>query len=135
MLLPDIFMMSVILTSASAFDCSDPHHGPCKKSSQCEPLVTPMNSTHLRINWENVFEEGCEDGYIEKMEIETNEETTTVTHKKVKLSQKETFVKANPCLQHIIYIKLFMTDTYRATHGRSFLTTPAYKIQQDRTRQ
>ena len=134
---PGVCIIAVILTSTWAsdvWDCSDTHEGPCKRMNQCRPLVTPMNSTHLRVNWENVFEEGCEDGFIEKMEIETKEETTTVTHKKVKLSQKETFVKANPCLQHIIYIKLFMTGSYSANHSRSFVTTPAMeynKIEQE----
>ena len=123
----DIFMIAVILTSASALPlCSDDHKGPCKRTNQCQPSVTPENSTHLLVNWENVFEEGCEDGYIEKMEIETREETTTsVTHKKVKLSQKETLVKANPCLQHIITVKMIMTPTYSRTYGRGALRTPA----------
>ena len=122
----EICVVAVILTSTSALDlCSDKHEGPCKKSSSCEPLVTPMNSTHLRVNWENVFEEGCEDSHIETMEIETKENRTTAKRKTVTLSQKETFVKVSPCQQHIITVKMIMTDTYGHAQGRSFLTTPA----------
>ena len=127
MLIRDICVIAIILASASAdiqsndLDlCSDTHDGPCKRSSQCEPLVIPKNSTHLRVNWENAFE-GCEDSHIEKMVIEIVENLTTTTRETVKLSQKEASVEANPCLQHIIRVKLSMTSAYRFTHGRSYL--------------
>ena len=66
----DVCVIAVILTSTSALDlCSDPHKGPCKKTSQCEPSVIPMNSTHLLVNWENVLSEGCQESHIENMDI------------------------------------------------------------------
>jgi len=128
MLRCDISVIAFILTLASAVAldlCSDTHKGPCKRSSQCELLATPGNSTHLKVNWENVLEEGCEDNHIQNMAIETLENTTTGTKTIVNLSQKETFVRANPCLQHIIHVKMIMTQTYSDTYGRSFLATPA----------
>jgi len=121
MFVPNIFLVAFILTSASAFDpCYDSHKGPCKKTSQCLPLVTPMNSTHLRVNWEKVFE-GCKDSHIKKMKIEVEENTSSRKEQTATLSQKETFVQADPCLQHNIRVRLILTQSYSDEYGRRFL--------------
>ena len=121
----DICVVAVILTSTSALDlCSDPHGGPCKKTNKCEPSVTPKNSTHLLVNWENVFEEGCE-SHIKKMEIVILEKKSTEKRKAVSLSQKESVVLANPCLAHIVRIELFLTDSYSGSYGRNNLRSPS----------
>ena len=123
-----VYVIALILTSTSALDlCSDRHKGPCKKTSQCEPSVIPMNSTHLLVNWENVFSQECEESHIDKIEvveIVNLENVSKINRNAVSRSQKETVVLADPCLAHIIGVSLFMTDDYSATFGRSFLQSP-----------
>ena len=125
-------IIALILTSASALDlCSDPHDGPCKKSSQCSPNVTPANSTHMLVNWENAFK-GCQDEHIEKTEIQIKRkvgptgpsETRTVTV----TSQEKTFhVEANPCLRQTIAIILVMKQKYSEDYGRGAIRTPGFQ--------
>ena len=98
--------------------CSDQHAGPCKRSSQCWPLVTPSNSTHLRVSWKNVFE-GCEDAQIKEaiLAFRLNNRTSPTTIP-IKRGQLNVSVEANPCIQHSFQVLLFMTKNYSNAYVR-----------------
>ena len=70
------YMVTAIPTLTSAYDCNDIHKGPCKKTSQCEPVVMPKNTTHLVVEWENFLEESCEQRYIQDIKIVVMEESS-----------------------------------------------------------
>ena len=74
MVLFEIFMILALLRSASAYYCDDSHKGPCRKTKQCVPIVTPKNPTHLLVDWETILEEGCEQKYIQEIKIVVVEE-------------------------------------------------------------
>merc|ERR1711990_259053 len=113
-------IVTLILTLSSALDlCSDPHEGPCKRSTHCAPGVTPENSTHLRINWDNIFD-GCQEKHIEKMEIQINEgDSSEPKNEIVTFGNGKAVVLADPCLMQTITISLIMTLSYSNTNGRS----------------
>ena len=125
-----VIFFAMVSSSASnqfyVYDlCPDAHKGPCKRSSQCEPFITPSNSTHLLINWEDVFE-GCQKKHLERIEVEINK---GVTKMKINTSVNEdsASVKANPCLQHDIVITMIMTQNYSDIYGRGVVRTPTFR--------
>ena len=107
--------------------CSDQHPGPCKRSSQCSPLVTPSNSTHLRVSWKNVFE-GCEDAQIKEaiLAFRLNERISPTTIL-IKRGQENDSVEANPCLRHSFQVLLFMTKNYSDTYVRESVLSAIFQ--------
>ena len=100
-----------------AAQCSDAA-GPCKLSSQCLPLVTPSNSTHLLISWKDAFE-GCHADHIEEMYIRIiGEKRKAKRHIFVNLSQDNVSLEADPCLQHSFQIQLSFKQSYEDTYER-----------------
>ena len=123
----EIFMSAALLTSASAYVCNDVHKGPCKKTSQCEPKVTPKNTTHLLVNWENVLEKGCEQKYILDTKIVVIEEgfnSRFQNTKRVPANMKSTTVEADPCKSHLVVVKIDFTLDYSNIHQRSRVVSP-----------
>ena len=122
-----IFMIAALLTSASAYVCNDVHKGPCKKTRHCDPKVTPKNTTHLLVNWENILEESCEQKYILDIKIVVIEEgfnSRFQNTKRVPANMKSTTVEADPCKSHIVVVKIDFTPDYANIHGRSRAQSP-----------
>ena len=120
-------MIAALLTSASAYVCNDVHKGPCKKTRHCDPKVTPKNTTHLLVNWENILEESCEQKYILDIKIAVIEEgfhSRFQNTKRVPANMKSTTVEADPCKSHIVVVKIDFTQDYNSNHGRSRVQSP-----------
>ena len=107
--------------------CYDRHAGPCKRSSQCSPLVTLSNSTHLRVSWKNVFE-GCEDAQIKEailaFRLNNKISPTTIS---IKRGQENVSVEANPCLSYSFQVLLFMTKNYSDTYVRESVLSAIFE--------
>ena len=97
--------------------CSDRHAGPCKLSSQCQPTVTPSNSTHLFVSWKDVFE-GCQDKHIAEAVLAFTEDGGSPKVIDINRGQLNVSVEADPCLQYTFQFLLFFTQSYEDTHGR-----------------
>ena len=123
MFLSKIVIISILLKSVTS-TCVDHHKGPCKRSDQCEPLVTPINSTHLLVNWEKAFHEDCEMSYVEEIVIIVQRYGIT-KRKKVSSDQKETSVEGDPCLLHSIRVVMKLKPSYSSSHKRSTLKSPS----------
>ena len=95
---------------------SDGHAGPCKKSSNCQPMVIPSNSTHLNISWKGVFE-GCRDDHIEVADVVVTQGRRS-RNVYVNLSQESVTVKADPCFHHSFKIYLSFTESYEEDYER-----------------
>ena len=119
------FLLFSASSKTSLDICRDAHKGPCKRSSQCFPKITPSNSTHLLVNWEDVFE-GCESSHIEQMEIQIRRGESH----QVDFKQKHANFEANPCLKHTIVIRMFMAQSYAVSYGRSLLKNPYFEYNQ-----
>ena len=116
-----LMLVSSASSQTSQDPCLDDHDGPCKRSSQCQPKITPSNSTHLLVNWEEVSE-GCE-SHIESIRITT---TNWKSFEAFKFEQKyDSVVEANPCLHHSIAIGLIMTQSYIERYGRGYMSIPS----------
>ena len=124
MVLFEIFLNAALLTSASAYVCSDIHRGPCKRTSQCELKVTPKNTTHLMVSWANFLEEECEQKYIEGVEIVVQKNGYEEKRIPVPPNQKSATVEADPCKSHIVVVKFDFTRDYLDNHGRSRVQSP-----------
>jgi len=124
-----LFVRNLMLstTSASAYGCTDVHKGPCKRTSQCEPVVMPKNTTHLVVEWENFLEESCEQKYIEDIKIVVMEESSNKNTKTVPANMKSTTVEADPCKSHLVIVKFDFTQDYNNNHGRSRVQSPNFK--------
>ena len=120
-------LILIIAASANQDLCPDKHEGPCTRSSQCLPLVTPKNSTHLLVNWENVFE-GCKKKDLERMEIIIQENESPKESKVVTINQEKTFLlEASPCLKQTITIVVVMSQKYTDEHRRAAIRTPGFQ--------
>ena len=86
------------------------------------PKITASNSTHLLVNWEDVFD-GCESSQIERMEIQIKRGESH----QVDFKEKYANFEANPCLLHTIVIRMFMAQSYAVSYGRSFLKSPYFE--------
>ena len=128
-LFPVLFFAMVLSSASNQFYvddlCPDAHKGPCKRSSQCEPFITPSNSTHLLVNWEDVFK-GCQKEHIERMEVEISKGKSKMKIN-ISVSQDSATIKADPCLQHDIVITMIMTKNYSDTYGRGVIRTPTFR--------
>ena len=123
MFLSKVVIISILLKSVTS-TCVDHHKGPCKRTDQCEPLVTPINSTHLLVNWEKAFNEDCEESHVEEIVIIVQRDRIT-KRKKVSSDQKETSVEADPCLSHSIRVVMKLKPSYSSSHKRSTLKSPS----------
>ena len=118
------YLITTIHTLASAYDCNDGHKGPCKKTSQCEPVVMPKNTTHLVVRWENFLEESCEQRYIQEIRIVVVEKGYNEDIKIVPANMKSTTVEADPCKSHLVVVKIDFTLDYSNIHGRIRVQSP-----------
>ena len=123
MFLSKVVIISILLKSVTS-TCVDHHKGPCKRTDQCEPLVTPINSTHLLVNWEKAFNEDCEESYVEEIVIIVQRDRIT-KRKKVSSDQKETSVEADPCLSHSIRVVMKLKPSYSSSQKSSSLKSPS----------
>ena len=119
MFLSDLCLIAAVLTSASASDlCKNDHHkDPCKKTSQCVPIVRPASTTHLLVNWENTFEESCEPKHIKGMKIEVVDAIQKGNIIWVPFNMKSTIVEADPCKSLNVSVKFEFTQDYRVNYG------------------
>ena len=75
------------------------------KSTRFLPEVTVVNTTHLRINWENSFE-GCDNVDFKNATLAIRRLRIDYTYlhtpesMPVNFDDKEVDVEADPCLQH-----------------------------------
>ena len=118
------FVIIFILLESVTSTCVDHHKGPCKRTDQCEPLVTPINSTHLLVNWEKAFNEDCEESYVEEIVIIVQRDGIT-KRTKVSSDRKETSVEGDPCLFHSIRVVMKLKPSYSSSHKRSTLKSPS----------
>ena len=89
--------------------------------------MTPKNTTHLLVNWENILEESCEQKYILDIKIVVIEEgfnSRFQNTKRVPANMKSTTVEADPCKSHIVVVKIDFTPDYANIHGRSRAQSP-----------
>ena len=123
MFLSKVVIISILLKSVTS-TCVDHHKGPCKRTDQCEPLVTPINSTHLLVNWEKAFHEDCEESYIEEIVIIVQRDGIT-KRKKVSSDRKETSVEADPCFSYSIRVVMKLKPSYSSSQKSSSLKSPS----------
>ena len=77
----------------------------CRRSCGGEILnVTPVNSTHIQISWEGVFE-GCSDTNVENIYVRKYR-TLSLRMENTKYSDKRVQVELSPCLHHRMMVTL-----------------------------
>ena len=70
------------------------------------PEITVVNSTHVRVNWENSFKSGCDDGQVKSAQLKIRRLTADYSYLfnpkslLIDFEAKIMKVEADPCLQH-----------------------------------
>ena len=70
------------------------------------PYITVANSTHIRINWENSFNEKCDDGEVKNAKLRIRRVNADYSYDPiaetipVSFDEKQVEIKADPCLLH-----------------------------------
>ena len=70
------------------------------------PYMTVANSTHIRINWENSFNEKCDDGEVKNAKLRIRRVNADYYYDPtpetipVSFNEKKVDIEADPCLQH-----------------------------------
>ena len=75
----------------------------CKLSSnpdEARPVVTPYNSSHIKVSWDKVFQ-GCRQEDAASLNV-----ISGIIITPVKLDQEEVLFRHSPCLEHSVMLVL-----------------------------
>ena len=70
-------------------------------------MVTPVNSTHIKVSWINAFE-NCEIQDIAEILLNVNNGKNNVPL--TTLTSKEAYLSRSPCFRREVIVKLKLTD-------------------------